>query len=274
MNIQLSQFKHFASSAWALIWQTARLPVGLISCIPVVMLMARTGSSPAHVSLAALPIAFITMAGFLLNDIFDEKRDLHKGPRKPIAFGSVARSSAQIATIALVVSGIALAVLTSHAGSVFVIVSSVIGVFLYSPIARRVPVLKGAITAILCCTPFLYASALTGVQFPAAYYFLLTLFIVGRELLLDVRDFQWDRASGMKTLVEYLTPTVSQIFGWVLMILSLIGLTAYSTDISRMIFETATVALVGTGLIYLYDNKKGLAASRLVLLLATIAAAS
>jgi hypothetical protein len=78
----------------------------------------------------------------------------------------------------------------------------------------------------------------------------------------------------MKTLVEYLTPTVSQIFGWVLMILSLIGLTAYSTDISRMIFETATVALVGTGLIYLYDNKKGLAASRLVLLLATIAAAS
>lgn len=254
--------------------RVARFPVGVIAGVPIsLVLFVHDRTSVARALVSASPIILTTMTGFILNDLFDRRTDAMRGQLKPIANGDVPALWAAAAAVLMALSALAIAGIVARSYSVWVVVCALVGIAAYSPLARRFPVAKGLFTALLCCTPLMYASALSGYAFPAGYYVFLVLFIVGRELLLDVRDYQWDRLARIRTLAAVMSKRTSQVVGWLFMIVGTGGFVALSQGYSRLLFLSAALSLAAVLCLYLRDNQRALAWSRLTLLLATVAAA-
>jgi 4-hydroxybenzoate polyprenyltransferase len=250
-----------------------RAPVAIIAGLPTIFLLAiHAGANSTETFLFVLPLVAITMVGFILNDMFDLKADLAAQREKPLAKGAISVASA--GTVAFILScGAILVALEVHKGaSLEILVCTLCGVTIYSVVARYLPTLKGVATALLCFAPFLYASSVSGVKFPPAYYVLLFLFIFGRELLLDVRDIDADRLAKVRTLAHVLTPMSSRYIGWVLMAGSL-GLAVVFTQRTAQMLFVAAIGSLGF-CFYLYNRSEnlGLSTSRITLLISAIAA--
>jgi 4-hydroxybenzoate polyprenyltransferase len=255
-----------------LVLKVARLPVSLIagSCVFAALAVLSSLSIPA-MALQSLPIVLVTMAAFVLNDLYDVTKDRLAGADKPVALGQVSLIAARLLGGALVAGALASAALLQRGYSLFVVAAALIAVSLYSPLSRRVPVAKGLAAAVLCCAPLAYASAVTSIPFPPAIYLLLIIFMVGRELLLDVVDLRGDLKAGIRTLAAHLGPTLGRGVGWSLMVFSLAALAARTDGAARYLFVAALLSLAAAGAICRKDETRGLKWSRLTLLLGVLA---
>jgi len=268
-----------ARNMWAIkfgvfILHVARLPVGLIAGFAVGFIVARhTSLGWWHVFLQMIPITLVTMIGFVLNDIFDLDKDRIAQRDKPLATGLVSVEAAGLAAIVLTGVMLAISFAIARGNSVPIVFITLAGVIVYSWWAQKFPTLKGIATALLCCAPFAYAAEISGITFPTEFYGFLLVFITGRELLLDVKDFEGDRRAGVLTLVAYMNPIPSRIIGWTLMISSIVLVLARTTGIGQVIFFFSFLSLGGCLILYLKNERRGLAWSRLTLLGGVIAAA-
>jgi 4-hydroxybenzoate polyprenyltransferase len=257
---------------WILLIRVARLPVAIIAGSVVTLFSAVSAHLSWYVALVqALPIVLTTMTGFVVNDICDIEKDRLAGSRKPLAEGLISRPIAERVAAGLVSVALLSAALLSQNRSFAVIVVTLFIALLYSAIARRLPLAKGLVTAVLCCAPFAYTTQIASIVIPGEYYLFLLLFVIGRELLLDVRDYWTDRAAGLKTVVSYLKPGLSRVIGWALMTGSVGAVTLSSTGKSAPFFWAASFSLAICGFLYTFNENRGLAWSRLTLLLGVIA---
>jgi 4-hydroxybenzoate polyprenyltransferase len=255
-----------------LLLKVARLPVALIAGFCVFAALAvLSGLSIPMMALHSLPILLVTMAAFVLNDLYDVAKDRLAGADKPVALGHVSPAATLLLAVGLIASALASAALLEQGYSLFVVVAALIAVLLYSPLSRRVPVVKGLAAAVLCCAPLAYASAVTSIRFPSAIYLLLIIFMVGRELLLDVLDLRGDLKAGIRTLAAHLGPTLGRGVGWSLMVFSLAALAARTDGTARYLFVAALFSLAAAGAICRKDESRGLKWSRLTLLLGVLA---
>jgi 4-hydroxybenzoate polyprenyltransferase len=257
-----------------LLLQVGRLPVGVIASVPVTLLiLLHSNVGWPWAVFHGLPICAITMAGFAFNDIFDLAKDRAAGARKPLAVGLVSVRGVRVFAWSLAVFGLSSAVAIIHGNSVFIIAMTLAGVSSYSWLAQKAPVFKGIATAILCCAPFAYGAAIANVHFPMIFYVFLLVFISGRELLLDVKDFVGDQKAGIDTLVAYLRPPASRVLGWLLMGASVAVVVGRVDGVGRLFFLITFGSLGACLLIYVRDERKGLAWSRITLLCGVLGAA-
>jgi 4-hydroxybenzoate polyprenyltransferase len=257
-----------------LIFKVGRLPVGIVAGAPAFSLLAsHSNYSLVAIMFCSIPIVTTTMAGFVLNDIFDRREDHVSRRNKPIAEGRVGVFGASLFAAYLCAVSIACAAVSAHEYSLLVIITALLGVITYSFLAHRIPVAKGMITAILSCSPMAYAAEISGLHFPLQYYALVVTFIFGRELLLDTRDFRNDSINNILTLVAYLRPPLSRALGWNLMLLSLLVSVLATGGFARALFSGAVASLSICFLIYIRDENRGLVWSRATLLIASIGAA-
>jgi 4-hydroxybenzoate polyprenyltransferase len=257
-----------------LIFNVGRLPVGLIAAVGVCFIEGLyTSNSWGLLFIHALPICLVTMAGFVMNDIFDIEKDRMAGRPKLVAIGIVPIRSAKMFAWLLSFAALFIAILVSRGLSVAVINFALLGVLAYSAVAKYVPTAKGLVTAILCCAPFAYAAELSAIHFPLQLYLFLIVFIVGRELLLDVRDFYGDLASGIRTLAWHLGLSVSRIVGWILMFASLIVGIWYANGFGEYLFVAALASLIFCSWLYTRNEDLGLGWSRMTLLIGAVAVA-
>jgi 4-hydroxybenzoate polyprenyltransferase len=251
-----------------------RLPVGVIAGLAVTFILSlHSNLSVQLMVLHLLPICLVTMTGFVLNDIFDLNKDRKALRNKPIAVGLVSVQAASL--FAVVLTGVALLISASifRGNSFYVILAAISGVIVYSWWAQAVPTLKGFATAILCCAPFAYATEVAAIQFPVSYYGFLLAFIAGRELLLDVKDYEGDKRAGIYTLVAYLNPSKSRILGWALMTSSVILVMFSSSGLGQLLFLLTLLSLGICLSIYVRNEQKGLAWSRVTLFAGVLATA-
>jgi len=103
-------------------------------------------------------------------------------------------------------------------------------------------------------------------------YAFLLVFISGRELLLDVKDFVGDQRAGIDTIVAYLKPPASRVLGWVSMVASVAIVMARVEGIGRVFFLITLGSLGVCLVIYLNNERKGLAWSRITLLCGVLGA--
>jgi geranylgeranylglycerol-phosphate geranylgeranyltransferase len=255
-----------------LVLKVARLPVSLIagSCVFASLAVLSSYSIPV-MALQSLPIVLVTMAAFVLNDLYDVTKDRLAGADKPVALGQVSVTAARLLGVALIAGALVSGALLQQGYSFFVVAAALIAVSLYSPLSHRVPVLKGLAAAVLCCAPLAYASAVTSIQFPPAIYLLLIGFMVGRELLLDVADLQGDLKAGIRTLAAHLGPMLGRSVGWSLMVFSLVALATRTEGTARHLFIAALLSLAAAGAICRKDELRALKWSRLTLLLGVLA---
>jgi len=259
---------------FVLTWSVGRLVIGLITAVAVqAIAFFYSDMNGLEIAVQGLPICFTTMAGFVINDIFDREKDKSSFRPKPLATGMLPVSSAIVFAFALTAAALVLAAFISRGQSFLVIAAAIVGIAVYSPVAHRMPLIKGLLTALLCCTPFAYAAEITNINFPTSYYVFLISFIVGRELLLDARDLPGDRLAGLRTLAAYLRPTLSRLLGWSLMIGSVIVVAFLSEGIAQMLFAAALLTLIGCALVYIRNENWGLAWTRLTLVIGVAAVA-
>jgi len=258
-----------------LAWEIGRLPVSLISGAAVAAMLATSSLFAwTEIVLHATPITLVTMAAFAFNDLYDREKDLAAQARKkPIADGRVTVEQGYVFAAVLSLSALTLAALIADGGGFDVILAALLGAGAYSVLARRLPVIKGLATAVLCCAPLAYGSEVAHVAVAKPIYLFFVTFVAGRELVRDAIHFPGDLRAGIRTLVAYLSPRISRLVGWATMAASVLMLTLYAHGLARAGFLAALLSLVVAGWICRRDEVKGAICTRVTLLLGVMAAA-
>lgn len=139
-----------------------------------------------------------TMFGFVVDDISDLPADRAVGKPTALAEGRISVLQARLLSSVLAVT----AVIVSPGGlhGKCVILVTLIALGFYHSLSRALPLLKGAYTAGLTCVPLLYGGLIAHVRVRVSSYVVLSMFMVGRELLIDASQADADRRTGFRTL--------------------------------------------------------------------------
>ena len=161
-----------------------------------------TGTLTVPSLLLAVIVALITAGGNVINDIFDIDIDRINRPDRPLPAGEISPGAAKTYALALFLSGIVLAALTTPLCLAIALINSVILVA-YAARLKRTPLIGNVAVAYLTASVFLFGGAFAGVfglisnLSLAAITLLATL---AREVLKDAEDVEGDAAGGARTL--------------------------------------------------------------------------
>jgi 4-hydroxybenzoate polyprenyltransferase len=244
-------------SEFKLVLKTSRILTSSVAGLAMFNILLQNNQFPPWVDLLqSLPIVFATMTGFIINDIYDYQKDSKGNLQRPIALGLVPRERAAIYAIVFALCALFLEGFVNQFHSVDILFVTLLGVLVYSPISKKLPTLKSIATAGLTLTPIFYASAILDKLVPLFIYIATATFIIGREILLDTKDYERDMKSDIKTLVAYLGKSVSQYIAWFLMF---VGVCYFILNIHNLIgIVIAGLGLFSLVMALIIDRKKQL----------------
>ena len=230
--------------------------------------------NPVLAALRVIPLVFITMVGFILNDIFDFDKDKFCRKDRPIASGRLEIATAKKGIVYLCGLAMFWEGLYFNFNAFLIVFIALIGVFLYSPFSHKAPILKGLWTAILTCTPMFFSESVSQIDIPPYLYGLLIVFVIGRELLMDVKDYEGDLRYGLKTIPYYCGVKRSVRIATILMASGIFFICISDIGVAARIFAACgLLSLTFAIKIFSSDMEKSFAVSRLSLLFVSISAA-
>lgn len=211
----------FTPASFHAVLSSARPATSMVAGILAAATLYFEGSISFISSLLRIfPIVLVTMTGFISNDIGDRKKDALARRERPIATGRLSVKTAKRAVVILALWALILEGYYETYFTFLIIALTLVGVLVYTVAAQRIPLVKNLFTAMLCCAPLAYASAISNHPIPISEYLFLCMFIIGRELILDLMDLQGDLLYGIKTWPAHLGEKVSRFVGWAGMWLS------------------------------------------------------
>jgi len=173
--------------------------------------------------LLALPILTASMSGFVLNDIFDEERDRVNHPTRPIPSGHLSSTTATILYFALLAGTLLTIKLYVPIEQLFMYLTFILLFSNYNFAVEKAPRLKNFYVAITTIIPVWIITDLIGIDRTRFVLIAaLVLYIVGRELLMDVQDMDGDGS----TLANLLGNRRSVRLAFALQTLAIVSLTA------------------------------------------------
>lgn len=180
----------------------------------LIFLPSITNTAKIFPSIAkALPLTFIAMAGFALNNLIDAEKDLINKPKRAIPSGIISKQFAILLCVSLY--GVSAIVLFAFSQSLFetlICIAAGIGTIIYSLCAKQIGYVKTLITGLLTITPFLIVFYYYNPKINEfLFIFAVILSTIGKELLMDVRDLSGDAAMGQFTVATLLGERVTQI---------------------------------------------------------------
>jgi len=257
------------------IFLTARLSTSSVAGLLVTIILIYSEKiNFVETILFGIIFSLITMFGFVINDILDYKKDRMACRKRPIAQDKISRKSSLFFSSILVVIIFSLEYLLGNNKSTIIVILTIALLTFYSLFSQKLPILKGVITGILCFTPLLYASSIIDVDFNFITYFIVMLFIFGRELYMDAQDYKGDKLSNLKTIPYYLGIVKCKFIGFTAMLLSLLILVYFSyllqnTTITILSLLGLLVMLASIAISF-KDEEKAISLTKLSILLAVI----
>ncbi len=201
--------------------------------VGVVVACAALGVFPVHVCLekigwALLSIAFVSAAGYAVNDYFDADIDAVNKPWRPIPSGRVTPGEAHIYSLVLFAAGVYAGFSASPLNGLYALIVAVL-LYAYPAWMKRKRALLGHLTvaatgastivygglAVGACTGKI-VEALLASLLPSAYAFLL---ILAREFVKALEDYEGDRARGAATIATVYGVRVAAAAASVLLLL-------------------------------------------------------
>jgi geranylgeranylglycerol-phosphate geranylgeranyltransferase len=161
--------------------------------------------------LTFLSMAFITSAGFSLNDYFDRESDAVIKPKRPIPSGALSLKQVVAISILLFLVGLTLATLINKLSLIILLSDSILLVVYSALIKRKSGFAANILVGILTGTAFLYGEAVTlGVDIvsPTALTLAsLSLYpiafgTIGGNVLRDILSLEGDSKVGYPTLPQ------------------------------------------------------------------------
>lgn len=163
------------------------------------------------VILTFFSMAFVTSAGFALNDFFDKESDAIIKPKRPIPSGALSLKQVIAISLLLFVVGLGLSIFINKLGFLILLADSILLVFYSAFIKRKSGFVANIIVGILTGTAFLFGEAVTlgaGVWSPVALTLAsLSLYpiscgTIGGNVLRDILSLEGDSKIGYPTLPQ------------------------------------------------------------------------
>jgi len=158
------------------------------------------------VALIFFSMAFITSAGFSINDYFDRESDAVIKPKRPIPSGALSLKQVVAISAVLFVLGLSLAALINWLSFAILMVDSIL-LLLYSAfVKRKSGFAANVLVGLLVGTAFIYGEAATAV-FQTVRFVSLTLYpicfgTIGGNVLRDILSLEGDSKIGYPTLPQ------------------------------------------------------------------------
>jgi len=232
--------------------QTLRVATGAIVFLGVYCVGRMYGASPFDVLLLASAVTFVVAASFAINDYYDWRRDAINATHRAVPTGKLRRHEALVVGIAALVIGVLLGLRAAEGVSLGVFLVGCLGASVYNEFVRRAPQWKTVMTAALSALIIVFDIEVF--DLPTRFYWIaLSCFVMvlGRELLMDVRDLRGDRAAGLATLASRAGRRVVERAGFALVGLSLIPALGFLSGVSpsrwALVLVAAYVASICSG---------------------------
>jgi len=166
--------------------------------------------NPEIALLTFFSMAFITSAGFSLNDYFDRESDAVIKPKRPIPSGALSLRQVVAVAVLLFVVGLSLAALINKISLIILLIDSILLVVYSAFIKRKSGFAANILVGILTGTAFLYGEAVTlgaDIISPASFLASLSLYpiacgTIGGNILRDILSFEGDAKVGYPTLPQ------------------------------------------------------------------------
>lgn len=253
---------------------TSRPTTSIITFLTVFIMLIQDNSFLLSFN-GGLIFLFITAYGFIINDIMDYKKDTVAKRKRPIAQNQLSRKSAMYFSIILVSSLLIFEyLLRGYNLSFYIVLGTILLLTIYSFVSLYIPILKGFITGILCITPILYVSTIIQIDFHYAIYFIILLYIFGRELYMDAQDYAGDILSNLKTIPYYIGVIQSKYIGLAIMLLASSILLIYNlythNPLLFLLSISAFLVMLLSIFISFKDEDKAISLTKISMLLAII----
>lgn len=241
---------------------TTRVLTSSLICVSVVFPALYKGYDLLHSLAMSLPFVLSSMGGFALNDFFDYKKDIINEPTRAIPRNLISANTALLVGVLLLCLNFFTIINVARTSLEFYIyMYPLVGVIAYNYIVRHFTLLKNITTSIICVSPILFNVVALG--FSDVYLLLpaaVLCFILGRELLMDIKDIPGDEESGITTFpllvgVEW-TERVSFVlqFVGVFLIVPMLGVD-YQAEFVSLWFVLLALTLGSTALWYYKKGK-------------------
>ena len=167
--------------------------------------------NPEIALLTFLSMAFITSAGFSLNDYFDRESDAVIKPKRPIPSGSLSLKQVVAVAVILFVMGLSLAAWINQLSLIILLIDSILLVVYSAAVKRKSGFAANILVGILTGTAFLYGEAVTlgpNITSPASLTLAsLSLYpiacgTIGGNILRDILSLEGDSKVGYPTLPQ------------------------------------------------------------------------
>ncbi|MEM2129688.1 MAG: UbiA family prenyltransferase [Candidatus Bathyarchaeia archaeon] len=149
-------------------------------------------------------MAFITSAGFSINDYFDYESDAVIKPRRPLPSGALSLLQVIVISVFLFAAGLILAFLINWLSLVILLIDSVLLV-VYSAFVKRVSgFAANLLVGLLVGTAFIYgeATVFQTVSIVSLSLYPICFGTIGGNILRDVLSFEGDSKVGYPTLPQ------------------------------------------------------------------------
>ena len=219
------------------------------------------GSRVEHMLLATIVAMLVGAGGNIVNDYFDRFIDAVNKPWRPIPSGIVSPSTAHIASIGFMTTGIALSILLPFPCFIIAVIASLL-LYEYSHWIKRTGIPGNIVIALLSGLSILYGGFAAGNPeasiLPSLYAFLL---IFGREIYKGIEDVEGDRKYSIYTVAVVLGERAAFIVGTIILLLviaiSPIPYVMYGYNVFYLVLALLGVDLLIAYSIYLIAKNPG-----------------
>jgi geranylgeranylglycerol-phosphate geranylgeranyltransferase len=174
--------------------------------------------TPEIALLTFFSMAFITSAGFSLNDYFDRESDAVIKPKRPIPSGALSLKQVVAISVLLFIVGLSLAALINQLSLIILLIDSILLVVYSAFIKRKSGFAANILVGILTGTAFLYGEAVTlgpNIMSPTSLTLAsLSLYpiacgTIGGNILRDILSLEGDAKVGYPTLPQKIGNTTA-----------------------------------------------------------------
>ena len=160
--------------------------------------------SPETILLVFFSMAFITSAGFALNDYYDRESDAVIKPKRPIPSGALNLRQVIVVSAVLFTLGLILALLINWVSFVILLIDSLVLIAYSALVKRWSGFAANMLVGLLVGTAFLYGEATVSGAVSLVSLSLYPIFLgtVGGNILRDVLSLEGDSRVGYQTLPQ------------------------------------------------------------------------
>ena len=193
----------------------------------------------------AAPILTSSMSAFVLNDIYDVEKDKVNHPSRALPMGKISLNAAMIIYFALLFATLVLIKALIPTEKLFLYLVFLLIVTNYNHVVERFPRVKNLYVALSVIVPVLVAQQIVnGRQSEIALIASLLLFVIGREMLMDIIDFEGDG----HTFVKLIGVTIGTGLAFLLQAISLFALLTIANNTWEWVALIVVALLFASGI--------------------------